>query len=75
MTAVVWLVVFVILVGIEIMTMALTTIWFAGGALAAFFAAVADLSVKPSWWFFWRFRLCFSFLQGRLPPGTSTKAP
>lgn len=46
MTAVVWLVVFVILVGIEIMTMALTTIWFAGGALAAFFAAVADLSVK-----------------------------
>ena len=35
-----WLVVFVALVGIEVGTMALTTIWFAGGALAAFFMAL-----------------------------------
>ena len=33
-----WLAAFVIFVGIEINTMALTTIWFAGGALMAFFA-------------------------------------
>ena len=38
-----WLVVFVALVGIEVGTMALTTIWFAGGALAAFFMALAGL--------------------------------
>lgn len=41
-----WLVVFVALVGIEAGTMALTTIWFAGGALAAFFAALAGLSFQ-----------------------------
>ena len=44
MTAIGWLIVFVILIGIEVMTMALTTIWFAGGALASCF---------------WRFPLCF----------------
>ena len=31
-----WLMLFVVLLGIEILTMGLTTIWFAGGALAAF---------------------------------------
>lgn len=41
-----WLVAFVILVGIEAGTMALTTIWFAGGALAAFLAAVLGFSVN-----------------------------
>ena len=41
-----WLVVFVALVGIEVGTMALTTIWFAGGALAAFFMALAGLSFQ-----------------------------
>lgn len=41
-----WLVAFVVFVGIEIGTMALTTIWFAGGAMAAFFAALAGVSVK-----------------------------
>lgn len=35
-----WLVLFVILLVIEIFTMGLTTIWFAGGALAAFAAGV-----------------------------------
>ena len=37
---------FVALVGIEVGTMALTTIWFAGGALAAFFMALAGLSFQ-----------------------------
>ena len=41
-----WLVAFVIFVGIEINTMALTTIWFAGGALIAFFTALVGFSVR-----------------------------
>ncbi len=36
MTSIYWLIAFVILVGIEIATMALPTIWFAGGAFVAF---------------------------------------
>lgn len=35
-----WLVLLVVLLGIEVMTLGLTTIWFAGGALAAFLAAL-----------------------------------
>jgi membrane protein implicated in regulation of membrane protease activity len=34
-----WLVLFVVLLVVEIATMGLTTVWFAGGALIAFFAA------------------------------------
>ena len=41
-----WLVAFVILIGIEAATMALTTIWFADGAVFAFFAAVLEFSVQ-----------------------------
>ena len=41
-----WLAAIVILIGIEVNTMALTTIWFAGGALAAFFAAVLGCSLN-----------------------------
>lgn len=41
-----WLVAFVILIGIEAATMALTTIWFAGGAVSAFFCAVLEFSVQ-----------------------------
>ena len=40
MAAIYWLIAFVVLVGIEIMTTALTTIWFAGGAVLAFVAAI-----------------------------------
>ncbi len=36
----IWLVIFVILVGIEAATMLLTTIWFAGGAIVALVLAV-----------------------------------
>ena len=38
MQTIYWLVLFVILLIIEILTMGLTTIWFAAGALAAFLA-------------------------------------
>lgn len=46
MTMIGWLVIFVFLVGIEAATFALTTIWFAGGALAAFLAALAGTSIQ-----------------------------
>lgn len=35
-----WLIIFVVLIVIEIFTMGLTTIWFAGGALVAFVAGM-----------------------------------
>ena len=41
-----WLVVFVALVGIEVGTMALTTIWFAGGSMAALIVAAVG---GPVW--------------------------
>lgn len=40
-----WLVLLVVLVGIEAATMGLYTIWFAGGALAAFLAALFGVSL------------------------------
>ena len=40
-----WLIVFVVLLIVEIATMGLTTIWFAGGALVAFLAAYIGFSV------------------------------
>lgn len=46
MESVYWLILFVILAAAEAATMALTTVWFAGGALAAFFAAKAGASVN-----------------------------
>ena len=48
MAAVYWLIGFVVFLGIEAATMALTTIWFAGGALAAFVVALlgADIHVQ-----------------------------
>lgn len=46
MSSIFWLVAFVILVGIEVATMALTTIWFAGGALVAFLLSLFGLSVE-----------------------------
>ena len=39
MEAITWIVIFVVLLIIEIVTLGLTTIWFAGGALAGFIAA------------------------------------
>lgn len=41
-----WLVLLIICIGIEVATLGLTTIWFAGGALTAIFAAVVG---APIW--------------------------
>lgn len=41
-----WLIIFMILLVIEILTMGLTTIWFAGGALAAFLIGVIGFGLK-----------------------------
>lgn len=46
MVPVYWLIAFVILIGIEIVTMALTTIWFAGGAFAAFLVALVGARIE-----------------------------
>lgn len=46
MAAIYWLIAFVVLLGIEAATMALTTIWFAGGALAAFVLSLFGGDVK-----------------------------
>ena len=40
-----WLIVFVVLLIVEIATMGLTTVWFAGGALIAFLAAYLGFGV------------------------------
>ena len=45
MQTIYWLVLFVILLVIEIFTMGLTTIWFAGGALAAFATGLVGFGV------------------------------
>ena len=41
-----WLIAFVALVGIEIATMALTTVWLAGGAIVAFLFSLFDTSIE-----------------------------
>lgn len=46
MVSIYWLVFFLILIGIEAASMALTTIWFAGGALMAFFLSLFGASVE-----------------------------
>lgn len=45
-----WLIAFIILLGIEIVTMGLTTIWFAGGCIVAFIASLlgAELELQIS---------------------------
>lgn len=46
MASVCWLIAFVILIGIEMATMALTTVWFAGGALVAFILSLFGVGVE-----------------------------
>ncbi len=46
MIPVYWLIGFAVLLAIEIMTMALTTIWFAGGAFAAFLVSLAGAGIE-----------------------------
>lgn len=45
METLIWLILIVVFVGIEIATVGLTSIWFAGGALVAFIAQFAGVSV------------------------------
>ena len=45
MEILIWLILIVVFVGIEIATVGLTSIWFAGGALVAFFTQLAGASV------------------------------
>lgn len=46
MTSIYWLIFFVVMIGIEIGTLALTTIWFAGGALVAFILSLFGAGVE-----------------------------
>lgn len=46
MISIYWLIAFVILVGIEVATMALTTIWFAGGAFVAFLLSLLGVGLE-----------------------------
>ena len=46
MHAIIWLILFVVLVVFEIATMGLTTIWFAAGALVAFITSL----MHGTWW-------------------------
>lgn len=45
MQAYYWLILFAVLLAIEAFTMGLTTIWFAGGALIAFVAALLGANI------------------------------
>lgn len=45
METIVWLAIFIVMLGIEIATLGLTTIWFAGGALLATLVAAIGLPV------------------------------
>lgn len=46
MESIFWLIAFVVLLGIELASMALTTIWFAGGALLAFVLALLGVPLE-----------------------------
>ena len=52
MQAIVWLVLLVVLLAIEAVTLGLTTIWFAGGALAAAIASGAGAGAVTQWLLF-----------------------
>ena len=45
MQTIFWLILFVVLVVIEIATLGLTTIWFAGGSIVAFILAIVGFSL------------------------------
>ncbi len=46
MSSIYWLICFIVMIGIELGTLALTTIWFAGGALAAFFLSLSGAGIE-----------------------------
>lgn len=45
MDSICWLVIFLVLLLIEIFTLGLTTIWFAGGAIVAFISTLCDANI------------------------------
>ena len=45
MDAIIWLIIIIVCIVVEILTLGLTSIWFAGGALAAFIAALLSAQV------------------------------
>ena len=49
MNAIYWLILFIVLLVIEIITLGLTTIWFAGGALTAFVLSMLEVSPAVQW--------------------------
>ena len=49
MDALDWLILFIVLLVIEIITLGLTTIWFAGGALTAFVLSMLEVSPVLQW--------------------------
>ena len=59
MNAMIWLILFVVLVVFEIATMGLTTIWFAAGALIAFFASL----LHATWWLQFVFFIVVSLIM------------
>lgn len=63
MDSIVWLGVLIVMILLEMATMGLTTIWFAGGALAAFIAALfgASLLVELGLFLVVSFLLLFAF--------------
>ena len=69
MDAIIWLGIVIVLIIIEIVTLGLTTIWFAGGALAACIAALLGAALRFSQRCFWRFRCCCFCSRGRLQYG------
>lgn len=49
MNAIYWLILFIVLLVIEIITLGLTTIWFAGGALTAFVLSMLEVPPAVQW--------------------------
>ncbi len=49
MEAIYWLILLVVLIGLEIVTLGLTTIWFAGGALVCFVLAMLEVPPVIQW--------------------------
>ena len=52
MATIYWLLLSIGLIVIELFTMSLTTIWFAGGAIVTFFASLLGASVQMQWGIF-----------------------
>ena len=49
MATIYWLLLSIVLIVIELFTMSLTTIWFAGGAIITFFVSLLGVSLQIQW--------------------------